>query len=291
MKINKYVEKLIQVVLLPAERKESYSHIYTTLKGEKVDVMNLNQIIKNIETNKLILNQNSAWAISCDTDVLVPHHLYVLSDDKIKEGDWFLTDVRDRKSDNNGIPIWELRQCSKITNEWIFVKGEDGIGYNPDWSKKIIATNDGYLNTERIHKGEIIDESYPKYFGKLPEPNQLFIEDFIAKYNDGNPISEWLVDYEWEARNVSLPQLTDGIKRNKQELLDMGVSPSLGDIIYSLKVNPEDNTITINPIKYSYNTQHLYKLARWMKHTDFNIHGYSPEDCVNKWLEEENVHK
>lgn len=119
-------------------------------------------------------------------------HLYFLSDEEIKDGDWFLTDIRNRVSDNNGIPIWELKQCSKVSNEWIFCTDDDGLGYNPNWSKKIIATTDSSLrhfvddSTYNI-KGEV--------YKRLPQPSPEFIQAFIEAYNSGKPITKVLVEY------------------------------------------------------------------------------------------------
>jgi len=71
--------------LLPTE---NYKQDYTLQSGEVVKVVRLGQLILNKETNELSVNKNPQWAASCDTDVLVPHHIYITSDEEIKEDDW-----------------------------------------------------------------------------------------------------------------------------------------------------------------------------------------------------------
>lgn len=49
-----------------------------------------------------------------------------------------------------------------------------------------------------------------------------------------------------------------------------------------------------NDVKDYHNNKELIKhyiisFARWMKHTEFNIHGSSPKDCVNEWMDEEKI--
>lgn len=72
---------------------------------------------------------------------LNPQSLYLVNDEKIKAGDTFVTDDRDRKSDNDGNPIWVLHKCHEIRNCWIFADNVNDIGYNPEWSKKVIKSN------------------------------------------------------------------------------------------------------------------------------------------------------
>ena len=71
----------------------NYRQDYALQSGEVVEVVRLGQLIKNSETNELLINKNSHWAASCDTDVLIPYHIYITSDEEIKVGDWFLDTV------------------------------------------------------------------------------------------------------------------------------------------------------------------------------------------------------
>lgn len=165
----------------------------------------------------------------------VNQHLYIISDEKIEEGSYFLSDKRERKSQNNGLPIWEIKRCAKITNSWIFAEGNPHEGLNPEWCKKIIATTDSSLYY------------YPKedYNGRikklLPQPSQQFIEKYIEEYNKGNVITEVMVEYEelWKSTVYDQPDNYIG---------------------EALKVNPKDNTINIMLIKDSWNWKELKAL-------------------------------
>ena len=66
----------------------------------------------------------------------------------------------------------------------------------------------------------------------LPKPSQSFIEKYIEKYNKGEQITDVLVEY-W-AHTEEHPQL---------------------------KINPKDNTITIKPVKDSWNREEVVQLA------------------------------
>lgn len=103
-----------------------------------------------------------------------PQHLYILSDEEIKEGDWYIH-----------INTNTLLQRSQHKGEAMLIS-----------NKKIIATTNPELN----HK-----ESYTKgkgnskdYFNKIitSEISQDFIEVYIKEYNAGNPIKEVMVEYK-----------------------------------------------------------------------------------------------
>ena len=77
--------------------------------------------------------------------------LISLEDEKIEVEDVFLADNRNNIKDS---PIYSIQKCKKIINEWIF--GDDlGLGYNPDWSKKVIASQ-SQLSPELIQ--QLVDE-------------------------------------------------------------------------------------------------------------------------------------
>lgn len=121
-------------------------------------------------------------------------HLYVLSNEKIKKGDYYIDDINEvRKSITSDKEYWESR---------------------PNY-KKIIATTDKSLNLYQI-----------------PEN---FIRHYINKYNQGNIITEVLVEYNY----------LGGLGGQYQ--------------IKKLKVNP-DNTITIHPVKDSWNREEVISL-------------------------------
>lgn len=101
-------------------------------------------------------------------------HLYILSDEEIKEGDWYLT------FQNNEV-IGGARKC------------EDS-SYNFTNCKKIIATTDKSLKISIDgNRGNLLpDVSFDIV---LPQPPQQFIEYFVFEYNKGNIITEVMVEY------------------------------------------------------------------------------------------------
>lgn len=82
-------------------------------------------------------------------------HLFITSDEEIKEGDWFINE--------HG----QFSICSKHLENW--------LKNNQSSLKKIIATTDTSLN--------------------LPQIPQQFIEKYIEEYNKGNVIDKVEVEY------------------------------------------------------------------------------------------------
>lgn len=153
-------------------------------------------------------------------------HLYILSDDRIKEGDWI--------SDKDGIYQFNNTSAKKFL--------EIG-GY-----KKIIATTDSSLEIEG-NCSCMKPESGGCYQcnKKLPQPSQSFIEKFVERYNQGNPITEVMVEYD---EIINCPENSF----RKDLVIQPGVEVTKCDqcvTVYKLKVNPKDNTITIRPVKDS----------------------------------------
>lgn len=108
------------------------------------------------------------------------YHLYFLSYEEIKEGDWYYNIVRG-------------------TIQQYF--NQDRI--NDDNWKKIIATTDNlYIHNPLIPKEY---NTFPTY---LPQPSQSFIEKFVEEYNKGNVITDVMVEYEEYA--VGSYGLSDG---------------------------------------------------------------------------------
>ena len=91
-------------------------------------------------------------------------NLYIISDDEIKEGDWF------------------YNIHSKIVGRAEFNFGKDEL------AKKIIATTNSSL-WRPSHK-------YASDVILLPQPSQQFINKYIEEYNKGNVITDVLVEYE-----------------------------------------------------------------------------------------------
>lgn len=119
---------------------------------------------------KVFRTLNSSFEDYCPS--FKPQHLYITSNDEIKEGDWVI--FLDRKL------LYQVEYTSQCAD------------YNNDNDcKKIIATTNNSLriggNTGKRENGISIP---------LPQIPQQFIEYFITEYNKGNIIIKVLVEYE-----------------------------------------------------------------------------------------------
>ncbi len=96
------------------------------------------------------------------------NHLYIISDEEIKEGDWVYTGNK-------------IKQVKEVTNKHSYLVFDDETLLSSD-CKKIIATTD---NLDAREKGL-----------RLPQPSQSFIDKYISEYNKGNQIVDVMVEYE-----------------------------------------------------------------------------------------------
>ncbi len=174
-----------------------------------------------------------------------PKQLLIISDDEIKEGDWY--------SSPSGI-------ISQHNGKEILPKG---------WFK-IIASYPP-LNIEI--KTKEFDVSF-SYKGCQPQPSQQFIEKYIESYNKGEDITDILIEYE-EYNHHHINYCGDG----------RSIKSAYTEWRKKVKINPKDNTITIKPVKDSWNREELienmweaYKQAN----TIFTEEGLRNE--FNKWL-------
>ena len=144
-------------------------------------------------------------------------HLYITSDDKIKEGDWFIVELFKIDGTSDGLHV---EQANSIEDVWIN-KGVTVRRHSGN-CKKIIATTDSSLWK---HDDTV---PYPKTKPALPQPTQSFIQKYVDEYNKGNIITDVLV----ECGRKSYP-IDDYSIAEEEE--------------YSLKVS-KDNTITVRKI-------------------------------------------
>lgn len=136
-------------------------------------------------------------------------HLYILSDEEIKKGDWYIDSVL-----TNDIKV---KKCIKEYRSLL----------DSEYCKKIIATTDASL-TYKIPSGEI----YPEWdYKALPQPSQGFIEKYIKKYNKGNIITDILVEYE----TVFLP--IDAYPSQQKHVKQLKVSKDNTITIHPIKDN------------------------------------------------------
>lgn len=107
-------------------------------------------------------------------------HLYILSDDDTKEGDWCIDKYNQ---------IWQF-----LDNCLIGFDADKNKRFRTDnveghKVKKIIATTDESLEI-RFENHNDFDSIF-----KLPRPSDSFIRKFIEEYNKGNQITKVLVEY------------------------------------------------------------------------------------------------
>lgn len=129
-----------------------------------------------LQPNNLLRLANSLKEVG----IAKPQHLYVLSDDEIKEKDWWFDGVNVR----NDFTKWTKYQ-----------KGFD---------KKIIATTDKLITNCQCNSNPhklTCDFNYREYLPQLPE---LFIEAYIKAYNEGKPITEVNLEYKYTINNKPL---------------------------------------------------------------------------------------
>jgi hypothetical protein len=121
------------------------------------------------------------------TDVaFVCNHLYILSDDEIKEGDWVIK--------NGHTTVYRIEKDSRIDN-----------------CKKILASTDKSLSlvctcgaTKVVNTGLCSECHLFTNIPLLPQPSQAFIEKYITEYNKGNIITDVMVEYdEWYEEDTS----------------------------------------------------------------------------------------
>ena len=225
--------KKCKVVMLPTNQKTKYLMVYSDVEKTK---------------GKLILNGLK------NDEYKEYQHIYIISDDEIKEGDWFINDLN------------QIKKCTSRDTEG-YIDFEGGFNTKPSSCKKIIATTDSSL-WRPSHK-------YASAVILLPQPSQQFIEKFIEEYNRGNVITDVLIEYELISN---------------EEYFGNTINPD-DDVPYfdeRLKINSKDNTITIKKVKDSWNREEVLKIAM-----DCMMYGYNglpnnltPIQGMNKWIEE-----
>lgn len=126
----------------------------------------------------------------------IGYHLYITSDEDIKEGDWCLV----------------VKSHKDLLKDDIFqYNGECSI--NHEYIKKIIATTNTSLYTEKESWFSSV-----KSFGdnkvklQLPKPSQQFIKEYIKElnkeYNKSDVISDVLVEYTYDNGEIFVPMNT-----------------------------------------------------------------------------------
>ena len=193
-------------------------------------------------SNQILMNNNEAT--SC------PYiHLYILSDENIKEGDWCHHFPSDEiiKYPNGGFPTKHAMKViastdSSLTKGW--VRDNDPQRLNPNYVD--ITTMNG-----------------------LPQPSPQFVEKFVEEYNKGNVIKEVNVDFIFNTTNE-----------------DWSKTPVQLEGFYSPKVD-KNNFITITKIKESWNKDEIKELFNKFR-KDFPLHRgiQIMDNDLDSWINE-----
>jgi len=208
-------------------------------------------------------------------------HLYITSDEKIKEGDLCINIAIDINKRNDIIRIYKDEVESANIHKF----------------PKIIATTKAHCN--------------------LPQPSQEFITKYIEEYNKGNIIEDVIVEYAdiaLYAKYKDVFQLPDGewvkcvhcTKTSCCSLCDfkvgysdcgLGGCPDMVGVNYYLKkvkelsytkrfeleVNIEDNTINIKPIKDSWTREEMcLNMQYYYEYIHLNNY-VTPQDWLDKY--------
>ena len=226
--------KKCKIVMLPTEKSELYSWVDS--EGNK----------------KLIFNPSVTMA---HTDrFIIPQHLYIISDEEIKEDDFFLWKDKVYKFDyDRGYGIQTKTQEAIIFNNEEF--SGNAIVNHSNIVGKIIASTDPELTTQKSHfsrKEHCIDY----HFERLPRLSDAFLKAYCEK----GKIEEILVEY----------------KVFKQYRGDVGLIEW-----YAIKIAP-DNTITIKPVKDSWNRKEVINLLRELYYE--SGHKESESDFLPNWI-------
>lgn len=213
-------------------------------------------------SSKLILLDGKDWETVNDVAGFRPQHLYILSSEEIKEGDWVLT-----KKYNN--PVKANKFIKSIGWYYSNTLVDDICS-----GKKIIATtNESLIELYDKQTNLGISKNWIK---QLPRPSDDFIKAFVEKQGK---IDKVLVEY----------QAYHGIKTSIAEVNAISGDDSMNwqgrnDLRdYKIKVSP-DNTITIKPIqeeKTSWSREEVIQLAEKCLNHFKPMNAWDDEEALN----------
>lgn len=192
-----------------------------------------------------------------------PQHLYITSDDKIKENDWIYNELSgiDKYIENeefkDGIVVMYNNQGYEVAED---LKNVRKIISTTDTSLKITKSS---LSNSALHEYIKLGSVCANYKDILPQPSQQFIEKYIDSYNKGEIITDVLVEYEQKKYIITLD--------------------TWGNHIVP-KINTKDDSITIKKLKDIWNREEIKLLIEKYQ----NIFGTanSASTFVQNWIKE-----
>lgn len=203
-------------------------------------------LASNQETNSLygykdkslLFNYNKDFynKLEVEKEFTQHFHLYIINDDVIKEGD----KVYHPKLGIGEAKVEYETLCFYIPRDEITGKGSltTPLERNVPDCKKIIATTDKLIL--KISKS-INKEQFPNII--LPQIPQSFIEQYITEYNQGNIISDVLVEYDEILGDEAI------------------IAVAFKESDFKLKIN-QSNEINIKTIKDSFSRDELIAFVK-----------------------------
>jgi len=183
-------------------------------------------------------------------------HLYIISDDEIKEGDWV---------------IHYVNQAPKLVENKM-----QAVLYTESLEKKIVATTDKSLNECLICKNTSSSDFNDHDHINMPQIPESFIQAYIKAYNEGKPITE--VDLEMEIDYVA--NATPPTK-------------PMDPTVYKIKTRP-DNTVIVHQSKM-YSRDEVEYLIKCATDEILHVLGYDTGkkmketgvmSHINKWIQD-----
>lgn len=180
------------------------------------------------EIDKLSISKNWSKGV---LDYYEAQHLYITSDEEIKEGDWRVLSFKN----------WDEVIETIITNTQ-FVGGN----YCTVSEQKIIATTDAslisineqYFDVNKSRKSAVLEQK------TLPKIPQQFIEKWIEEYNKGNVITEVMVEYNKKGiiqrgrggeRTITIRKIKESW--NREEVIELLHKSLNANIVFNDKFN------------------------------------------------------
>lgn len=165
----------VQVHLVPTDNQS-----YIALDGKELCLS------KNVEyLSRRMLNNTTK-------PIPEPQHLYLTSDEEIKEGDWFLLFVSGRFD--------RFRQCKNVDSSGLIITQFDDGVFSKE-CRRIVATTNKELREDLIME-EVKDNGKVGKKSLILKISNDFIELYIKRYNEGKKITEvWLKILKDHTRN------------------------------------------------------------------------------------------
>ena len=203
-------------------------------------------IVLNTSTEEL--SYTTTKKLNIRYKVFTYQHLYIVSDDEIKEGDWFIS------SEN------KIYHAIRENFDDLFSILKD-LNYSTIWKSKgkIITTTDKSLMVQDYFKN-----GRKAGLEQSPQPSQ----SFIKKYCELGDVDKVLVEYEF---NVELYKNTPSIIKNST----YGSAGQYKLNFYKLKTDSH-NTITIKSVKDSWTREEVIDLLKIYQEDFCNFEAIKP---------------